>query len=49
MSEYQESTAARVLVGVSGSPGSLAALGRAAVEARLRGAELWPVTAVGRR
>ncbi|MFF2205638.1 universal stress protein [Streptomyces sp. NPDC058145] len=35
--------AARVVVGVSGSPGSLIALGRAADEARLRGAELWPV------
>ncbi|MFH8337406.1 universal stress protein [Streptomyces sp. AM6-12] len=46
MSEYQEPVAAaRVVVGVSGSPGSLAALGRAAAEARSRGAELWPVLA----
>ncbi|MGW9029480.1 universal stress protein [Streptomyces sp. NPDC055722] len=39
------STAARVLVGVSGSLGSLTALRRAAAEARCRGAELWPVLA----
>jgi nucleotide-binding universal stress UspA family protein len=39
------STAARVLVGVSGSLGSLSALRRAAAEARCRGAELWPVLA----
>ena len=35
----------RVVVGVSGSLGSLTALGRAAEEARLRGAVLWPVLA----
>ncbi|CAM5258906.1 Universal stress protein OS=Streptomyces chartreusis OX=1969 GN=HUT05_40245 PE=4 SV=1 [Streptomyces chartreusis] len=35
----------RVVVGVSGSPGSLTALGRGAEEARRRGAELWPVLA----
>ncbi|MEU1516058.1 universal stress protein [Streptomyces sp. NPDC005811] len=39
------SAAARVVVGVSGSPGSLTALCRAADEARRRGAELWPVLA----
>ncbi|WP_316780750.1 universal stress protein [Streptomyces sasae] len=39
------STARRVLVGVSGSPGSLTALCRAVGEARRRGAELWPVLA----
>ncbi|MFJ3639746.1 universal stress protein [Streptomyces sp. NPDC090108] len=37
--------APRVVVGVSGSLGSVAALCRAAGEARLRGAELWPVLA----
>ncbi|MER5941150.1 universal stress protein [Streptomyces sp. NPDC001928] len=35
----------RVVVGVSGSLGSLAALARGAEEARRRGAELWPVLA----
>ncbi|WP_369215573.1 universal stress protein [Streptomyces flavofungini] len=35
----------RVVVGVSGSPGSLTALHRAAEEARLREAELWAVLA----
>lgn len=35
----------RVVAGVSGSPGSLTALHRAAAEARLRGAELWVVLA----
>ncbi|WP_329096917.1 universal stress protein [Streptomyces sp. NBC_01439] len=35
----------RVVVGVSGAPGSLAALHRAAAEARLRDAELWAVLA----
>ncbi|MFE5917104.1 universal stress protein [Streptomyces sp. NPDC056468] len=35
----------RVVVGVSGSLGSLTALSRAADEARRRGAELWPVLA----
>lgn len=35
----------RVVVGVSGSLGSLTALCRAAAEARLRGASLWPVLA----
>ncbi|MEW2288802.1 universal stress protein [Streptomyces sp. NPDC047841] len=38
-------SAARVVVGVSGSPGSLTALRRAADEAQRRGAELWPVLA----
>ncbi|MFD8705994.1 universal stress protein [Kitasatospora sp. NPDC059648] len=41
----QGGTAPRVVVGVSGSPGSLAALHRGAAEARERGAELWPVLA----
>ncbi|MCS0603646.1 universal stress protein [Streptomyces sp. LP11] len=45
MSESPMAATDRVVVGVSGSPGSLAALGRAADEARLRGAELWPVVA----
>ncbi|MGW4565869.1 universal stress protein [Streptomyces sp. NPDC004561] len=45
MSESRPPSAARVVVGVSGSPGSLHALGRAAGEARRRGAELWPVLA----
>ncbi|MFF4754604.1 universal stress protein [Streptomyces sp. NPDC002514] len=45
MSESRPPSAARVVVGVSGSPGSLAALGRGADEARRRGAELWPVLA----
>ncbi|GAA2232672.1 universal stress protein [Streptomyces nogalater] len=45
MSEHQKSSAARVVVGVSGSPGSLTALARAAEEARRRGAQLWPVLA----
>ncbi|MFE5819121.1 universal stress protein [Streptomyces sp. NPDC056479] len=36
---------ARVVVGVSGSLGSLTALSRAAEEARRRNAELWPVLA----
>lgn len=36
---------ARVVVGVSGSLGSLTALRRAAEEARCRNAELWPVLA----
>ncbi|MGW2210768.1 universal stress protein [Streptomyces sp. NPDC001781] len=45
MSEYRPSSAARVVVGVSGSLGSLTALGRAADEARRRGAQLWPVLA----
>ncbi|MFD7814591.1 universal stress protein [Streptomyces sp. NPDC059785] len=45
MSDSDAPRAARVVVGVSGSPGSLAALRRAAGEARLRGAELWPVLA----
>ncbi|WP_062643194.1 universal stress protein [Streptomyces maremycinicus] len=43
MPESRPSPAPRVVVGVSGSPGSLTALGRAADEARHRGAELWPV------
>ncbi|MEU1304111.1 universal stress protein [Streptomyces shenzhenensis] len=45
MSESRPPSAARVVVGVSGSPGSRTALGRAADEARRRGAELWPVLA----
>ncbi|MFI1168504.1 universal stress protein [Streptomyces sp. NPDC020801] len=45
MSESRPSSAARVVVGVSGSLGSLTALGLAAREARCRGAELWPVLA----
>ncbi|MFF8729004.1 universal stress protein [Streptomyces sp. NPDC015171] len=45
MSDSRPPSAARVLVGVSGSPGSLTALARAADEARRRGAELWPVLA----
>ncbi|KUN82222.1 hypothetical protein AQJ66_22385 [Streptomyces bungoensis] len=43
MSESRTPSTARFVVGVSGSPGSLTALGRAADEARHRGAELWPV------
>ncbi|MEU6477929.1 universal stress protein [Streptomyces sp. NPDC047017] len=43
MSVSRTSSTARVVVGVSGSPGSLTALGRAADEARQRGAALWPV------
>ncbi|TQJ57289.1 MULTISPECIES: universal stress protein [Streptomyces] len=45
MSEFRPSSAGRVVVGVSGSLGSLTALVRAADEARRRGAELWPVLA----
>lgn len=45
MSEPRPSPLPRVIVGVSGSPGSLTALARAAGEARSRGAELWPVLA----
>ncbi|MFJ9822436.1 universal stress protein [Streptomyces sp. NPDC101151] len=45
MSEYRPPSAARVVVGVSGSLGSLTALGQATEEARRRGAELWPVLA----
>ncbi|MFG2885453.1 universal stress protein [Streptomyces sp. NPDC048297] len=45
MSESRPCSAARVVVGVSGSLGSLTALTRAAEEARGRGAELWPVLA----
>ncbi|MFF7754470.1 universal stress protein [Streptomyces sp. NPDC007971] len=45
MSESQPPPAARVVVGVSGSLGSLTALRRAAEEAGRRGAELWPVLA----
>lgn len=40
-----ESRRHRVVVGVSGSPCSLTALHRAAVEARMRDAELWVVLA----
>ncbi|MGW1726077.1 universal stress protein [Streptomyces sp. NPDC002306] len=42
---FEGPTAARVVVGVSGSPGSLTALRRAVEEARRRDAELWPVLA----
>ncbi|WP_435281236.1 universal stress protein [Streptomyces koelreuteriae] len=45
MSESHSPAAARLVVGVSGSLGSLTALSRAADEARYRGAELWPVLA----
>ncbi|MEW1780243.1 universal stress protein [Streptomyces sp. NPDC086777] len=45
MSESHPSSTARLVVGVSGSPGSVTALVRAADEARRRGAELWPVHA----
>jgi nucleotide-binding universal stress UspA family protein len=45
MSESDAPSADRVVVGVSGSLGSLTALCRAAGEARRRGAELWPVLA----
>ncbi|MEU9041604.1 MULTISPECIES: universal stress protein [unclassified Kitasatospora] len=42
---HQDGGAPRVLVGVSGSLGSLAALHRGVAEARARGAELLPVLA----
>ncbi|MEU4116222.1 universal stress protein [Kitasatospora sp. NPDC028055] len=42
---HQDGTAPRVVVGVSGSLGSLAALHRGLAEARDRGAVLWPVLA----
>jgi len=45
MSGSDAPAAARVVVGVSGSLGSLTALCRAADEARHRAAELWPVLA----
>lgn len=45
MPESQPPSTARLVVGVSGSPGSLTALVRAADGARRRGAELWPVLA----
>ncbi|MEU9336240.1 universal stress protein [Streptomyces sp. NPDC048290] len=45
MSGPGSTDAPRVVVGVSGSLGSLTALCRAADEARRRGAELWPVLA----
>ncbi|CAM5714887.1 hypothetical protein SGLAM104S_00482 [Streptomyces glaucescens] len=45
LSEPRPATGPRVVVGVSGSLGSLTALARAAAEARRRGAELWPVLA----
>nr|WP_168531480.1 universal stress protein [Streptomyces sp. RPA4-2]QIY65834.1 universal stress protein [Streptomyces sp. RPA4-2] len=45
MSDSGAPAAARVVVGVSGSLGSLTALCRAADEARRRSAELWPVLA----
>ncbi|MFF7471868.1 universal stress protein [Streptomyces sp. NPDC008092] len=45
MSGYDASAPARVVVGVSGSLGSVTALCRAAAEARRREAELWPVLA----
>jgi nucleotide-binding universal stress UspA family protein len=45
MSGYDASAATRVVVGVSGSLGSVTALRRAAALARRLGAELWPVLA----
>ncbi|MFE8948262.1 universal stress protein [Streptomyces sp. NPDC007856] len=45
MSGYDASTTARVVVGVSGSLGSVTALRRATALARRLGAELWPVLA----
>ncbi|MFJ9815395.1 universal stress protein [Streptomyces sp. NPDC101151] len=45
MHESDALPAPRVVVGVSGSLGSLTALCRAADDARRRGAELWPVLA----
>ncbi|MDQ0989685.1 universal stress protein [Streptomyces sp. V3I7] len=45
MSGYDASPTPRVVVGVSGSLGSVTALRRATAEARRRGAELWPVLA----
>ncbi|MEU2713027.1 universal stress protein [Streptomyces sp. NPDC007205] len=45
MSGYDASATARVVVGVSGSLGSVTALRRAAALARRLGAELWPVLA----
>ncbi len=45
MSDFGVRGTARVVVGVSGSPGSLTALRRAAEEARCRGGELWAALA----
>ncbi|WP_428950889.1 universal stress protein [Streptomyces sp. cg35] len=45
MEEERTERAPRVVAGVSGSPGSLTALHRAAAEARRSGAELWAVLA----
>ncbi|MER7188143.1 universal stress protein, partial [Streptomyces hyaluromycini] len=45
MSGYDTCTSGRVVVGVSGSLGSVTALRRAVAEARRRQAELWPVLA----
>ncbi|MGW4567552.1 universal stress protein [Streptomyces sp. NPDC004561] len=45
MSGYDVSAVARVVVGVSGSLGSVTALRRATALARRLGAELWPVLA----
>ncbi|MFJ8157611.1 universal stress protein [Streptomyces sp. NPDC094468] len=45
MSGYDTCASRRVVVGVSGSLGSVTALYRAAAEARHREAELWPVLA----
>ncbi len=45
MSKHDTSAVARVVVGVSGSLGSVTALRRATVLARRLGAELWPVLA----
>ncbi|MEU2063930.1 universal stress protein [Streptomyces sp. NPDC013455] len=45
MSGYDASAVARVVVGVSGSLGSVTALRRATALARRLGAELWPVLA----
>ncbi|WP_339134308.1 universal stress protein [Streptomyces sp. f51] len=45
MSQSPTPPVPRVVVGVGDSPGCLTVLGRAAHEARLRGAELWAVAA----
>ncbi|MET3987989.1 nucleotide-binding universal stress UspA family protein [Streptomyces sp. PvR034] len=43
--EGEERAVRRVVVGATGTPGSLAALHRGVAEARVRGAELWVVLA----